>query len=352
MIMHPYKNLPEKAFWRPSVADLNSFEIKNLWSPKFRIKPTHKVSTYGSCFAQHIGNALKNRGFNWFITEKPIPGLRADFEKTYNYNIFSSRTGNIYTTSILNQWVNWASDNTLPPDEFWEEEGAFYDPFRPTVEPGGFESLDEMRQSRHETIARFRQSIVEADFFVFTLGLTESWVNLDGGYEYPLCPGTVKGEFNAEKHVFVNQDFLQVRNNLMQAITTMRSLNPKLRFILTVSPVPLTATASGEHVVMATMYSKSVLRAVAGFLASSKRFIDYFPSYEIINSPVFKGAFFEPNMRSVSAFGVNFVMDTFFRSLTDKFGDVGDFDPKELSEQQSADVVCEEQLLGAFGGGK
>jgi hypothetical protein len=350
--MHPYKSLPDKAFWRPSVAELNSFEINNLWSPKFKIKPDSKVATYGSCFAQHIGNALQDRGFNWFITEKPILGLPPEFTKKFNYNIFTSRTGNIYTTSILKQWVSWASGEETPPDEYWEANGRIFDPFRPTVEPDGFDSIEEMRMARAETIRRFKQSIVESDFFVFTLGLTESWVNIEGGYEYPLCPGTVQGEFDPAKHVFVNQDFPTVRNNLQNAILAMRSLNPRLRFILTVSPVPLTATASGEHVVLATMYSKSVLRAVAGLMAQTRRFIDYFPSYEIINSPVFKGAFFEPNMRSVSAYGVRFVMDTFFQSLKEKYGDLIVEDVDAKAAQASADVVCEEELLGAFGGGQ
>ncbi|MCV3765512.1 GSCFA domain-containing protein [Rhizobium sp. TRM95796] len=350
--MHPYKSLPDKAFWRPSVAELNAFEVNNLWSPKFKIKPDSKVATYGSCFAQHIGNALQDRGFNWFITEQPIVGLPPEFTKKYNYNIFTSRTGNIYTTSILKQWVSWASGEATPPDEYWEANGRIFDPFRPTVEPEGFESIEEMRMAREETIKRFKQSIVESDFFVFTLGLTESWVNIEGGYEYPLCPGTVQGEFDPAKHVFVNQDFPTVRNNLQNAILAMRSLNPRLRFILTVSPVPLTATASGEHVVLATMYSKSVLRAVAGLMEQTRRFIDYFPSYEIINSPVFKGAFFEPNMRSVSAYGVRFVMDTFFQSLKEKYGDLIVEDVDAKAAQASADVVCEEELLGAFGGGQ
>ena len=40
-------------------------------------------------------------------------------------------------------------------------------------------------------------------------------------------------------------------------------MNPKARLVLTVSPVPLAATASGSHVLPATIYSKSVLRAAA-----------------------------------------------------------------------------------------
>jgi hypothetical protein len=70
---------------------------------------------------------------------------------------------------------------------------------------------------------------------------------------------------------------------------------------------------TGKHVITATIESKSILRAVAGQVASHSKVVDYFPSYEIINSPVFKGMFFEPNLRNVNPHGVNIVMNSFLR---------------------------------------
>ena len=92
----------------------------------------------------------------------------------------------------------------------------------------------------------------------------------------------------------------------------MQAYNPDLRFLVTVSPVPLTATATDEHVLVATTYSKSVLRSVAGALAMEFADIDYVPSYEIIASPWSKGAFYESNLRTVTAEGVSSVMRVFF----------------------------------------
>jgi GSCFA family. len=354
--MNPYTKLPKSAFWRPAVADRSMFEIEGLWSPKFRITPQMPVATYGSCFAQHIGNALKSRGFDWMISERAPPGMSEANAKKFNYNVFTSRTGNIYTTTLLRQWTSWALGHAEAPEEFWEKDGRFYDPFRPAAEDDGFESIDEVRRTRRVTIDAFRRSITDSQVFVFTLGLTESWINAAEGYEYPMCPGTVAGDFDESLHKFVNEDFRQVRDGLISSIEMMREANRKLRFLLTVSPVPLTATASDKHVLVATMYSKSVLRAVAGQLASTAAYIDYFPSYEIINSPVFKGAFFGPNQRNVTSYGVNFVMDHFFTCLTDRFGPV---EPAAAVEERrvrpskrrrTADEVCEEELLGAFGG--
>ena len=98
--MNPYENLPSKAFWKLAVANRSMFDIKNIWDPKFHIKQDQNVVTFGSCFAQHIGNAMQSRGFQWLSTVLPPQGLNKKNSKIFNYNIFSARTVNIYTTSL------------------------------------------------------------------------------------------------------------------------------------------------------------------------------------------------------------------------------------------------------------
>ena len=362
---NPYSSLPENAFWKTAVAMRAPTEIHGLWDPKFHIRPEQRVATFGSCFAQHIGRALRARGYTWFVTEWPPEGLTEENLKPFSYNLFTARTGNIYTASLLKQWVEWALGEKPVPQEYWVADGRYYDPFRPAIEPNGFESVEEMRASRRYTISAFRRAITEARYFVFTLGLTESWFNKSEGYEYPMCPGTAAGTFDPSEHVFKNQPFDFVRSNLLDALSKIRSVNNRVRVILTVSPVPLTATNSGRHVLTATMESKSILRAVAGQVRSGHGWVDYFPSYEIINSPVFGGQFFEANLRSVSQAGVDFVMNSFFADLESKFGAAGAvkaatqrlFNPLDFIRRRRAgaaakkaeDVVCEEQLLEAFG---
>ncbi|MBN8189909.1 GSCFA domain-containing protein [Salipiger thiooxidans] len=356
--MNPYENLPPKAFWRRAVAENSMYDVSGLWNPKFKLSPKMPVSTYGSCFAQHIGRALQARGFNWLRTETAPFGMSGANRLAYNYDVFSSRTGNIYTTSLLLQWLQWAFGIKPVPEEIWEKGGRFYDPFRPRVEPDGFASVEELRASQQQTLKSFRESVTQADVFVFTLGLTERWLNSEKGYEYPMCPGTVAGEFDEAVHQFDNMIFSEVQKNLYAALKIMREQNEKLRVILTVSPVPLTATNSGKHVLVATMQSKSVLRAVAGQTADGRWYVDYFPSYEIINSPVFRGNFFEPNQRNVAKHGVNFVMDSFFRDLNARFGRKEDAPAPAAANpaaapagKKSKDEVCEEELLEAFAAG-
>ncbi len=348
--MHPYKALDDKAFWASAVARRNMFDIAALWDPKFRIGRKMKVATFGSCFAQHIGKALHGRGFNWFIAENAPAGTPADIARKFNYGIFSARTGNIYTVSLLRQWVQWALGEAKVPDEIWEENGRFFDPFRPNIEPDGFASREELEKSRAATLDAFRAALTDSQVFVFTLGLTESWWNASAGYEYPMCPGTVAGTFDEAAHHFVNQDFTFIRDTLFETIGMIRKANPDLRFLLTVSPVPLTATMSGNHVLVATMESKSILRAVAGEARKAFDCLDYFPSYEIINATPFRGTFFEANQRNVNHAGVDHVMNSFFACLQGKFafGPASGSPPVSSKPSSEDDAVCEEELLEAF----
>ncbi|MEP5155450.1 GSCFA domain-containing protein [Planktotalea sp.] len=354
--------LEKRAFWAPSVGEKDALEINELWEPKWPIKRDMKIATFGSCFAQHFGRSLASRGYHWFDAEPAPTELLPETAKAFNYGVFSARTGNIYSVSLLRQWVEWALGVSKAPDEVWEKEGRFYDPFRPAVEPNGFASAEEVLASRELTIESFGHAIKDSNLFVFTLGLTESWWNSKDEYEYPICPGTVAGTYIEGEHEFRNQSYPFIKKNLMQALRLIRSVNPQIRVLLTVSPVPLTATKADDHVLVATSYSKSTLRAVAGDIAKKHRFVDYFPSYEIISSPPFGGQFYSANKRGVEQDGVDHVMSNFFACMAQKYPKlVRSADNKKLLKKPNSklpvkptiadkgdDLVCEEELLSAF----
>jgi hypothetical protein len=380
---HPYEGLPPDRFWKTAVADRSPFRIAGLWTPKFRVGPRTRIITAGSCFAQHISRALTARNYRWIDAEPAPAHLSAEGARAFHYGTFSFRTGNIYTANMLRQWLAWAYGEAVPPDTLWETAGRFYDPFRPGVEPGGFISPDEAFASRAVTLAAIRRAVEGAGLFVFTLGLTEAWQDKgrqdgggqdgggqDGGtqedgVEYALCPGTMAGAFDAKRHVFVNHRSAAIRAQMDDALRMLRAAQPKLQVLLTVSPVPLTATAAGGHVLTATTHSKSVLRAVAGEMAADLPGVDYFPSYEIITAPAFRGMFYGPNQRSVDAAGVNFVMNSFFNDQVARFGSKAPTAPDDPAVEppaadsaadsaadpaaQAAETLrCEEEILGAF----
>jgi GSCFA family len=354
--MTPYSNLPPQAFWRSGVAEAGPFGLSALWSSKWNLPTDARFSTYGSCFAQHISRAMVARNVRW-VNAEPAPGRTPPkVVETFNYGVFSSRTGNIYTAAQLLMLVRLAAGlDDSDAIENWPDGAGFRCSIRPAIEPHPFLTRDDTRMSRAATARAFRRSIIDAEVFIFTLGLTESWENAATGQVYPVCPGTIAGQFDPKVHVFRNYDYRRVRADLDAAFELIWALNPALRILLTVSPVPLTATASGGHVLVSTTYSKSTLRAVAGDMAASDARIDYFPSYEIITGVSPRRIFFEPNLRSVTKKGVDVVMGHFFAGLV--LGAPAERTQTAPEEQRAAkvaqemaadDLVCEEMILEKF----
>lgn len=170
-----------------------------------------------------------------------------------------------------------------------------------------------MHADRAQHFGAVRHALETLDIMIFTLGLTEGWVSTIDGAAFPLCPGVAGGTFDPTAHVFRNLRTADVRAQIGAFVERLRALNPKARLILTVSPVPLAATASGHHVLPATIYSKSVLRAAAQEAAEDLEGVYYFPSYEIVTGPQARGRFFAEDLREVTEEGVEQVMRVFLR---------------------------------------
>jgi hypothetical protein len=345
---HPYKSQPAKAFWRQTVSDRpDPLEIPSWYTKKWSITDA-RISAAGSCFAQHIGRHLRTSGFNFVDVEPPPPGLRQERWLEYGYRMYSARFGNIYTPRQLKQLLQRAFGEFEPAETAWPLGSGFVDPFRPTIEPQPLQSIEEVVACRDSHLRAVRKMFESTDVFVFTLGLTEAWCANADGAVFPVCPGTQGGTFDDQKYAFVNFSFPEVLSDLMDFMDRARSINGKMRFLFTVSPVPLAATATSQQVVVATTYSKAVLRAVAGQLASRRKYVDYFPSFEIISSPVMEGQFYGADKRSVSDAGVQHVMKQFFSEH------IPPQRPADVTEKprDEDDVVCDELLLEAFGEGK
>jgi hypothetical protein len=352
---NPYDDLPPRAFWRRAVADAGIDGLGDLWTSRWGLPADARFATYGSCFAQHISRSLRAKGMGWIDAEPAPPRTPAEVAAAFGYSVFSSRTANIYTAAQLRLLLALAAGEVaVGVPEVWEDAGRFRDSLRPAIEPDGFASRDEALASRASMIRALRASVAGADVVVFTLGLTEGWVSLATGQPYAMCPGTVGGIFDPVAHGFVNARSADIRADLDAALSFLRALNPQVRLLLTVSPVPLTATASGDHVLVATARSKAVLRTVAAELAADDPAVDYFPSYEIITGAPARMAFFEDNLRSVRPEGVACVMDHFFAGLRLTAPARHGNPPSPLRAIRAARramraeaVVCEEAMLDA-----
>jgi len=307
---HPYRSLPDKAFWRRSVAQPAPSDIDPVGVLDLKITPDMRVATAGSCFAQHIARHLRKSGYNYYVAETGHPLLGLALAEENGYGLYSARYGNIYTTRQLRQLIDRAYGCFTPEEDVWlQPDGTVLDPFRPTIQPGGFASEFEMRADRAWHLSRVREMFENLNVFVFTLGLTECWMSRRDGAVFPICPGVEGGRFDPDEHVFHNLTVAEVVEDMDAVVRKLRRVNPGAEVLLTVSPVPLAATAQpGAHVLSATTYSKAVLRAAAGMLTDADPKIHYFPSYEIITSSASRGRYYADDLRNVTEEGVNHVM--------------------------------------------
>lgn len=355
---HPYQGLPNFQFWNRSFGPDFAHGLDPVSAVRFKITTETKIVAAGSCFAQHVARHIRRRGYNFLITED-VHGLfeRKPFDdacaETFNYGLFSARYGNVYTARQLRQLFDRAYGSFEPLTGEWlRKDGRYVDPFRPQVEPDGFMSVEELSNDRAQHLAAVQKAFESADVFVFTLGLTEGWRDRRDGAVYPLAPGVAGGSYDPDVHEFCNFSVGETLEDMRYAINRIRAVNPGVRFLTTVSPVPLNATYEPRHVLQSTVYSKSVLRVAAQMLTDEFDFLDYFPSFEIITSPQCGGRYFAEDMRSVKEEGVQHVMDVFFAHYTDQAEIPVSPVPKPTASTDynrkmeiAAKVMCDEEAI-------
>jgi hypothetical protein len=310
---HPYTSAEDRAFWSRAVA--RSFDVGSVADrPPFVLSTKDTFMSAGSCFAANIRPFLEARGCHYTVTEGPHPQWPEGRESTF-YEAFSARYGNVYTARQMVQLLRRAAGTFSPSEEYWQgPQGDFIDPFRPGLLHRAT-SLPEFRALTAQHLRAVRRAVESSSVLVFTLGLTEAWMSADDGAIFPACPGTVAGDFDPVRHRFVNFSVDEVADDIHQMVALLRDVNPAIRVILTVSPVPLVATATGRHVLTATAYSKSVLRVAADQAARRDREVVYFPAYEIVTGPHFRVPPFEDDLRSVRQPIVAAVMTGFFAAF-------------------------------------
>lgn len=340
----PYDTQPEHAFWRKGVAERDPLHPGDLYQPRFKLRRSDRIVTAGSCFAQNIGRALRGAGLD-VLDAEPLPKfVPQNLASKFGYGIYSARYGNIYTSRHLRQLLSEACGEVSPALPVWEKDGRFYDAQRPGVEPEGLPDEETVLAHRAAHLVTVKDVFEKADVFIFTFGLTECWLHRESGTVYPTAPGVIAGSYDDAVFEFKNLGFNQVLADFNAVRKQLMAWNPKIRILVTVSPVPLTATAAPQHIELATCYSKSVLRAVCGTLVSKYRNVDYVPSFELITSPKARGQYFAPNLRNVTGAGVSAAMKMFLGA----HGISGKSNPPAPPAHAATDPVCEDALMEAF----
>jgi hypothetical protein len=192
------------------------------------------VRTQGSCFATHVYNALNAAG---------VKARHINFTEAVNSPLANRH---------LFEYVN--------------DEG------KPYIHPA-----HEQVFSR-EYLAELRDHVQEEGLFIFTLGLAMCW--FDKASKLPVINPDPRNLENMEWRLI---DAAENEAALAFIVNALRQLNPSIKIVLTVSPVPLNRSPGYASTVAADCISKSTLRvAVHNYLAKQPEGVFYWPSFEIV----------------------------------------------------------------------
>ncbi|WP_417263191.1 GSCFA domain-containing protein [Celeribacter sp.] len=352
---NPYSDLPPKAFWKTGVVQTDKVHWPELFVPKFTISSDSAVATAGSCFAQRIRQALADEEMPILDVEPAPAAVQGDLAREFGYGLHSARYGNIYTPRQLLELLQDMQKDAVHKALIWERDGRYVDMLRPNVEPDGCASVKEVLELRKQHLARLRELFETVDVFVFTLGLTEAWIHEPTGRCLPVAPGVIAGEYDPKLYQFHNFTHSELLKDLKAIRVLLRDIRKGVKIILTTSPVPITATASGDHALNASTYTKSTLRSVAGEMAMKFKDVDYFPGYEIVTTWARENPAYEANQRSIRPEVVAHVMAVFLDAYglrktgaADQAEPAKIHDDSEYLEGHDDDLVCEEILIEAL----
>ena len=257
-------------------AELNRVEplAKPNFDAPFKLRRGEPIFTVGSCFARNVEVELLRRGLR-------VP-MRDLFKLPDFVSLDPSIINNFGTPSIYNEF-SWALGETefVPEDHILEiAPGRFVDlHLIPSLRPDSWA----VAMRRRAGIVEAFRTVAECRVMIVTLGLVELWFDAKTGYYLNAQPrpSLVRAEPDRYRlHVLSYEDALDYLNRTLTLIRARA--NPDIQVLLTVSPVPMMATHRPQDVMVANMYSKSVLRTVAETICATNDSVTYFPSYESV----------------------------------------------------------------------
>ncbi len=242
---------------KANLKEKNAIEqyILKGWIPnKPFINKADAITTFGSCFAAHITNFLKDHGYN-------VAGSK----KKENSYIIRCGEGMVNTFAILQQF-EWAYENKQFSENLW------------------FDSKGLMQEYLSDVKESTKKNFLDTKVFIITLGLSEIWYNKKNGDAF--WRAIPREKFDPECHGFKVSSVEENKRNLEKIFKLIRTHRKDATIIFTLSPVPLVATFRDKSCITANSVSKAILRAaVDEFLRyhEQDKKLFYFPSYELVN---------------------------------------------------------------------
>jgi len=276
------------------------------------LKKEDSIFTMGSCFAEEIRIALFKKGFNLYPKYD-----RMSFDKNRvkidelperpHLNFYNTFTVLQELRRSFGELIFKHDDFFVIKDRFWKTEDQIYqDPYK-RLSFG--KTIEELRMALHNVNLEIDNGIKNSNVFVFTFGMTEVFKNKKNGLIVSQKP-LYGGYGNLNDTTLHQSTFEENITNVQTIVDLIQSKKRgEAKIFLSVSPVPLNRTFSGDDVYIANLESKSLLRAALSEVARKNKNTFYFPSYDYITA--FGRDAFEADGRHVKRPAVELIMEIF-----------------------------------------
>ncbi|GAB3043240.1 GSCFA domain-containing protein [Spirosoma pulveris] len=243
-----------------------------------------RIVTIGSCFADVMGRRLID----------------------HKLNVLNNPFGTIFNPVSIAKLITMALRGIAPEDNgYVERDGIWlhYD-FHSSLWAN---TQDELRTKLIDTLSITAEAIRTADFLFLTLGSAVVYRHLQTGDVVANChkmPGSL-----FEKYLY---QIDHLRDDMTRLLKTLHKANPKLKVLLTVSPVRHTRDTLPLNSV-----SKSTLRVITHELTTWNNWVAYFPAYELMMDDLRDYRFYEADMIHPNAQAHDYIFEKFVQSTFD-----------------------------------
>lgn len=227
-----------------------------------------KLMFAGSCFAENISQIFINNKFQCLVNPSGI----------------------VYNPLSLSKMIdNLLADKVYTENDFFHD-GTLYNSYD---FHGSFSRADLQAaiESANNSITRAVRYLKDCDVFFITLGTAFVYQLQDSGEVVSNCHKQ-KASLFSRRLVSIDE----ITEALSSVIERVTMLNPKIRFVFTVSPIRHIRDGFHENTL-----SKSTLHLAVGNIVSRFGNCEYFPSYEIVMDELRDYRFYAEDMVHVSA---------------------------------------------------
>ncbi len=255
-----------------------------------KILLSHSVFSMGSCFAQVMGERLQVNKFSALTNPFGVLFNPVSMAKLLRLSITGK---NLDSTGVIETAEGWRHYDL--------HSGIWAD------------HPETLLQRGNQLLRQSQEVLLQADWLLLTLGTAFVYYRNEDNSLVANCHKVPAHQFR--KELLSTNGILTEISPLLEQLN---ALNPKLRVILTVSPVRHTKDTLPLNAV-----SKSVLRLVCHELSTAFHWVHYFPAYEIMLDDLRDYRFYQPDMIHPSGVAEEYIWQQFgemyFEEETRKF---------------------------------